>query len=122
MVAPEAVLVATHDTVVVSGGSSTGWMTGLDATSGTVRWSLDRETVEAAGGGSVSWMDTAYTDGRRAILLAYQDDGRTDLLAIDLADGHVAWSGGVGPEEGSWPVPLQGRLLRIGQSEIARLG
>ncbi|MGA4779363.1 hypothetical protein ACPCUX_12545 [Cellulosimicrobium sp. AB352] len=122
VVAPEAVLVATHDTVVVSGGSSTGWMTGLDATSGTVRWSLDRETVEAAAGGSVSWMDTAYTDGRRAILLAYQDDGRTDLLAVDLADGHVAWSGGVGPEEGSWPVPLQGRLLRIGQSEIARLG
>ncbi|TFF16965.1 outer membrane protein assembly factor BamB family protein [Cellulosimicrobium funkei] len=122
VVAPEAVLVATHDTVVVSGGSSTGWMTGLDATTGTVRWSLDRETVEAAAGGSVSWMDTAYTDGRRAILLAYQDDGRTDLLAIDLADGHVAWSGGVGPEEGSWPVPLQGRLLRIGQSEIARLG
>ncbi|MFF8346164.1 PQQ-binding-like beta-propeller repeat protein [Cellulosimicrobium funkei] len=122
VVAPEAVLVATHDTVVVSGGSSTGWMTGLDATSGTVRWSLDRETVEAAAGGSVSWMDTAYTDGRRAILLAYQDDGRTELLAIDLADGHVAWSGGVGPEEGSWPVPLQGRLLRIGQSEIARLG
>ncbi|WP_144722203.1 PQQ-binding-like beta-propeller repeat protein [Cellulosimicrobium sp. TH-20] len=122
VVAPEAVLVATHDTVVVSGGSSTGWMTGLDATTGTVRWSLDREAVEAAAGGSVSWMDTAYTDGRRAILLAYQDDGRTDLLAIDLADGHVAWSGGVGPEEGSWPVPLQGRLLRIGQSEIARLG
>ncbi|WP_340697500.1 hypothetical protein [Cellulosimicrobium funkei] len=122
VVAPEAVLVATHDTVVVSGGSSTGWMTGLDATTGTVRWSLDRETVEAAAGGSLSWMDTAYTDGRRAILLAYQDDGRTDLLAVDLADGHVAWSAEGGSDDGSWPVPLQGRLLRIGQSEIARLG
>lgn len=122
VVAPETVLVATHGTVVVSGGSSTGWMTGLDATAGTVRWSLDRETVEAAAGGSVSWMDTAYTDGRRAILLAYQDDGRTDLLAVDLADGHVAWSAEGGSDDGSWPVPLQGRLLRIGQSEIARLG
>ncbi|WP_086149950.1 PQQ-binding-like beta-propeller repeat protein [Cellulosimicrobium sp. KWT-B] len=122
VVAPETVLVATHGTVVVSGGSSTGWMTGLDATTGRERWSLDRETVEAAAGGSVSWMDTAYTDGRRAILLAYQDDGRTDLLAVDLADGHVAWSAEGGPDDGSWPVPLQGRLLRIGQSEIARLG
>lgn len=122
VVAPETVLVATRDTVVVSGGSGEGWITGLDATTGTVRWSLDRETAEAAAGGSVGWMDTAYTDGRRAILLASQDDGRTNLLALDLADGHVAWSGEVGSDDGSWPAPLQGRLLRIGQSEIARLG
>ncbi|PTU54659.1 hypothetical protein DBB34_18280 [Sphaerisporangium cinnabarinum] len=122
VVAPETVLVATHDTVVVSGGSSTGWMTGLDATTGRVRWSLDRETVEAAAGEGVGWTETAYTDGRRAILLAYQDDGRTDLLALDLADGHVAWSAEGRSDDGSWPVPLQGRLLRVGPSEVARLG
>jgi outer membrane protein assembly factor BamB len=118
----ESVLVAAGDTVVVSTGYGDGALDGLDAATGRERWSLDREAVEAAAGGSVSWMDTAYTDGRRAILLAYQDDGRTDLLAVDLADGHVAWSAEGGSDDGSWPVPLQGRLLRIGQSEIARLG
>ncbi|MBM7817541.1 hypothetical protein JOE63_000018 [Cellulosimicrobium cellulans] len=121
---PESVLVAASDTLVISNGYGNGVLIGLDAATGRERWSFGREEAEAALDVGSGWgTDTAYTDGTRAIVTVSDwDAGRTTLVALDLSDGHVAWTTEVSADGGSWAAPLQGRLLRMSETEIARLG
>ncbi|KZM78888.1 PQQ-binding-like beta-propeller repeat protein [Cellulosimicrobium sp. I38E] len=120
-----AVLVAAGGTLVVSNGYGDGALAGLDLTTGGERWSLDREELIAGLEVGSGWSaDVAYTDGSRAIVsVSDWDAGTTSLLALDLADGGVAWTAETaGPDGGSWVAPLQGRLLRMSDTEITRLG
>jgi hypothetical protein len=120
-----AVLVAAGGTLVVSNGYGDGALAGLDLTTGGERWSLDREEVTAALDVGTGWSaDVAYTDGSRAILAVSDwDAGTTSLVALDLSDGGVAWTAETGgPDGGSWVAPLHGRLLRMSDTEITRLG
>ncbi|WP_454730118.1 outer membrane protein assembly factor BamB family protein [Cellulosimicrobium protaetiae] len=120
-----AVLVAAGGTLVVSNGYGDGALAGLDLTTGGERWSLDREELTAGLEVGTGWSaDVAYTDGSRAILsVSDWDAGTTSLLALDLADGGVAWTAETaGPDGGSWVAPLQGRLLRMSDTGITRLG
>ncbi|MGW6225524.1 outer membrane protein assembly factor BamB family protein [Cellulosimicrobium cellulans] len=120
-----AVLVAAGGTLVVSNGYGDGALVGLDLTTGGERWSLDREDLIARLEVGTGWSaDVAYTDGSRAILAVSDwDAGTTSLLALDLADGSVAWTAETaGPDGGYWVAPLQGRLLRMSDTEITRLG
>lgn len=122
---PDAVLVAAGGTLVVANGYADGALAGLDLTTGGERWSLDREQLGEQLDVGSSWSaDVAYTDGSRAILTVSDwDTGETTLLALDLADGDVAWTAETaGPDGGSWVAPLQGRLLRMSEREITRLG
>lgn len=120
-----AVLVAAGGTLVVSNGYGDGALAALDLTTGGERWSLDREELTAGLEVGTGWSaDVAYTDGSRAILAVSDwDAGTTSLVALDLADGSVAWTAETaGPDGGSWVAPLQGRLLRMSETEITRLG
>ena len=122
---PDAVLVAAGGTLVVANGYADGALAGLDLTTGGERWSLDREELTAGLEVGMGWSaDVAYTDGSRAILAVSDwDAGTTSLVALDLADGSVAWTAETaGPDGGSWVAPLQGRLLRMSETEITRLG
>lgn len=121
---PDAVLVAAGGTLVVANGLA-GALAGLDLTTGGERWSLERQALTADLEVGSSWSaDVAYTDGSRAILAVSDwDAGTTSLVALDLADGSVAWTvETAGPDGGSWVAPLQGRLLRMSETEITRLG
>src|SRR5690606_34721920 len=112
-------------TLVVTHGYGEGALAGLDLTTGGERWSLDREELSAGLEVGSSWSaDVAYTDGSRAILAVSDwEAGTTSLLAVDLADGDVAWTAETaGQDGGSWVAPLQGRLLRMSETEITRLG
>ncbi len=122
---PDAVLVAAGGTLVVAHGYGDGALAGLDLTTGGERWSLDREELSAGLEVGAGWSaDVAYTDGSRAILAVSDwEAGTTSLLAVDLADGEVAWTAETtGQDGGSWVAPLQGRLLRMSDTEITRLG
>lgn len=120
-----AALVAAGGTLVVSNGYGDGALAALDLTTGGERWSFDREELTAGLEVGTGWSaDVAYTDGSRAILAVSDwDAGTTSLVALDLADGSVAWTAETaGPDGGSWVAPLQGRLLRMSETEITRLG
>lgn len=121
---PDTTLVATGDTVVVSDGYGDGFLTALDATTGRERWTFDRAGAEAAAGMGQAWnADTAYTDGTRAIVVVSDWEAEeSSLLAIDLSDGHVAWTTEGRANRGSWVAPFQGRLLQIGEDALTRLG
>jgi len=121
---PDTVLVATSDTVVVSDGYGEGFLTALDAATGRERWTLDREGAEAATDLGPAWnADTAYTDGTRAIVVVSDWEAEeTSLLAIDLADGRVAWATQGRANARAWVAPFQGRLLQIAEDALTRLG
>ncbi|MGN7701983.1 outer membrane protein assembly factor BamB family protein [Cellulosimicrobium sp. 22601] len=122
---PDAVLVAAGGTLVVAHGYGDGALAGVDLTTGGERWSLDREELIAGLEIGAGWSaEVAYTDGSRAILAVSDwEAGTTSLIALDLADGGVAWTAQTtGHDGGSWVAPLQGRLLRMSETEITRLG
>ncbi|SMF14754.1 putative pyrroloquinoline-quinone binding quinoprotein [Cellulosimicrobium cellulans J34] len=126
---PESVLVAAGGTFVVSTGYGGAVLVGIDAATGRETWSLSRDDVDGLLGDSGSeasgWsVDSAYTDGSRAIaVISNWQDGSSTLVALDLADGRVVWTADWGEDaRGSWVLPIQGRLLRLGEAAITRLG
>src|SRR5271165_5413496 len=68
--------------VVLTGGSRTGYLTGLDAATGQVRW------TRQIGDGNPSDMAVTADGG-----LAVMDDG---FKVVNLSDGRVRWSAPVG--------------------------
>nr|WP_241744171.1 PQQ-binding-like beta-propeller repeat protein [Cellulosimicrobium arenosum] len=102
------VLVATREVVVVPTSSG---LAGLDAVTGTERWTLEIALHD---------VQQAFTDGRTAVLRT--NDGTGDrLVGIDLAGGRVAWESD-GADGYSSLVAAEGRLLQLTEHSIDRLG
>ena len=78
-------------------------------------------TIEAAHRehlGTLPFDDTRdFTDADRGFIAA-----KTPCV-ITAADGRVVWTADWGEDaRGSWVLPIQGRLLRLGEAAITRLG
>lgn len=124
--APSGVAVVAGGVVVVPGTSAT--LEGLDATTGRHLWTIEAEELapllsDESAVYPVSW-EQFFTDGERAVMtLSDWETGTSSLVAVDLADGAVAWH-----EEpttdmgGSWAVPLRGALFRVQEGSLARVG
>jgi outer membrane protein assembly factor BamB len=118
---PEEVLAVAGGVVVTS---RDGVLAALDAGTGLERWSVESEVLrdtgatDAAGGFS---FPAAFTDGEHVVVLTQDWSGRDQqLVAVDLADGDVAWRTDVGAN--AWPLAAQGALLVVGEGSVTRLG
>nr|WP_241744169.1 PQQ-binding-like beta-propeller repeat protein [Cellulosimicrobium arenosum] len=110
---PDEVLVATKDTVVVA---TMAGLAGLDARSGTERWTLERADDEDAP--APHTVTQAFTDGRVALLQVDTGTGGRQV-GVGLADGRVVWTSDASEHQ---LLAVQGHLVRLGEHSLAVMG
>lgn len=111
------------ETVVVVG--SGGEVRGLDVATGDQRWVLD--IAQGADGAShVRFLFQAFTDGRYALLLLYDEAGTVDLVSLDTVSGELTWDVPISdvlvPVQDASLVAVGGRLLAVTQGGVRGLG
>ena len=117
---PDRVLAVAGGVVVVP---RVGDLVALDAATGQELWTLEgsavRDPDDTDRAGSLDWT-TAFTDGDHLVATTQDWSGRDQqLVAVDLADGHVVWRTEVGAN--AWPLAVQGALLVVEDRNVARL-
>ncbi|MFF2268105.1 PQQ-binding-like beta-propeller repeat protein [Cellulosimicrobium cellulans] len=105
-------------------------LVGIDVETGHELWSLTPNEVraidEGRGGSSDDlapdvWFSRILTDGDRAFVVVASGSGSASrVVALDLHDGRVAWRGDA--TSAVTYLAVQGRLLRVDDSTVARLG